>query len=328
MFWKLLSSAFVGAAIVLFIWEICSAGFLIYLRGFVFSRKCRSTALLHGKTVLITGGNTGIGKETALDLAGRGAKVIIACRDVEKGNDAVEEIQQKVPDANIIVKHLDLASLRSIRKFAEDILHSEPFIHILINNAGIAGCPKSKTEDGFEMQFGVNHLGHFLLTNLLLERIKVSSPARIVNVSSLAHIFGKINFNDINLDHGYHPLLAYARSKLANILFTRELAKRLKGTGINTYCLHPGVVHTGLGRHLGHSISRIIGVIYQGCSRMFFLSPYKGAQTTIYCAVEESLAYDSGYYYSDCTKVQPSTRATDDDLAKKLWEVSENLVSV
>lgn len=303
------------------------SGCCIYARGHFFGRKCRSSALLTGKTVLITGGNTGIGKETALNLASRGAKVIIACRDTEKGNQAAEDIKEKVPEANIFVNHLDLGSFASVRKFSEEILKREPYIHILINNAGVAGCPKSQTEDGFEMQFGVNHLGHFLLTTLLLDRIKASAPARIINLSSLAHILGKFDFNDLNLDRRYNPLLAYCRSKLANVLFTRELAKKLQGTGVTTYCLHPGAVHTELGRHLGSSISRFSGYIYNICSRIFFLSVHKGAQTSIFCAVEESLENESGCYYSDCSKVHPSARARDDKMAKKLWDVSENLIA-
>ncbi|XP_054716538.1 retinol dehydrogenase 13-like isoform X1 [Uloborus diversus] len=302
------------------------AGSLVYLHGFVIGKICRSTALLHGKTVIITGGNTGIGKQTALDLARRGAKVIIACRDLEKGKRAEEYINDQVPNAKVLIKSLDLASFKSIRRFASEILQSEPKINILINNAGVAACPKWLTEDGYEMQFGTNHLGHFLLTTLLLDRIKASAPARIVNVSSLAHIFGNINFKDINLDRGYQPLLAYCRSKLANILFTKELANRLKGTGVTTYCLHPGAVHTELGRHMGTSFSNIMGRIYHVFSRAFFKSAYKGAQTTIFCAVDESLANESGYYYSNCSKVAPSRRARDAEMAKKLWELSESFV--
>ncbi|GFT80951.1 retinol dehydrogenase 13 [Nephila pilipes] len=274
-----------------------AVGFYVYFRGFLFGRKCQSNAKLNGKTVIITGGNTGIGKETALDLASRGAKVIIACRDIEKGNAAVKDICKSVNKPILEVKQLDLASFASIKRFADDVLENERYIHILINNAGVAACKKSNTEDGFEMQFGVNHLGHFLLTNLLLERIKASAPARIVNVASIAHVYGNIDFSDINLEQGYSPIPAYCRSKLANILFTRELAKKIEGTGVNTYCLHPGAVYTGLGQHLGSSSGSCIGSLYESCSRLFFKSPYKGAQTTIYCAVEEKLAFESGYYY-------------------------------
>ncbi|GFR02942.1 hypothetical protein TNCT_257581 [Trichonephila clavata] len=164
------------------------AGFFIYVWDFLFPATYQSSAKLNGKTVVITGGNTGIGKETARDLAKRGAKVIICCRDTEKGRQAADEIRQERTDANVIVKPLDLASFSSIRQFVKEIQRSEPQINILINNAGVAVCPKSKTADGFELQFGVNHLGHFLLTNLLLDKIKASAPARIVNVTSAAHL--------------------------------------------------------------------------------------------------------------------------------------------
>ncbi|XP_055951030.1 retinol dehydrogenase 11-like isoform X1 [Argiope bruennichi] len=302
-------------------------GCFVYFRGFLFGRKCHSTARLNGKTVVITGGNTGIGKETALDLASRGAKVIIACRDVQKGYETVNDISEKVQKPDVVVKRLDLASFASIKSFAQDVLENEPYIHILINNAGVAACPKSLTEDGYEMQFGVNHLGHFLLTHLLLDRIKASVPARIINVSSIAHIYGHIDFNDINLNSNYRPIQAYCRSKLANILFTRELAKRLKGSGVTTYCLHPGAIHTGLGQHMGSSINKFVGQLYEFCSRLLFKSPTKGAQTTIYCAVEEKLANESGHYYCDCSVINPSSKAQDDSLARQLWDVSEYLIA-
>ncbi|GFQ64060.1 hypothetical protein TNCT_505591, partial [Trichonephila clavata] len=204
------------------------AVFCISLQDFLLRKEFQSDTKLCNKTAIITGGNTGIGKETALDLARRGAKVIIACRDVEKGKVAAEDIRKQVPNADVVVRHLNLASFSSIQRCAEEILMSEPYIHILINNAGIAACPKSKTVEGFEMHFGVNHLGHFLLTNLLLERIKASTPARIINVSSVAHALGKIHFSDIHLERGYNSVLAYCHSKLANVLFTRELSRRLK----------------------------------------------------------------------------------------------------
>ncbi|GIY96782.1 hypothetical protein CEXT_560041 [Caerostris extrusa] len=206
----------------------------------------------------------------------------IACRDIEKGAEAVKDINKVVNKPNLVVKHLNLASFTSIKNFAQDILENEPFIHILINNAGVAACPKSSTDDGFEMQFGVNHLGHFLLTNLLLDRLKVSAPARIVNVSSLAHmICSGINFNDINMDRNYRPIKAY-------------------GTGVTTYCLHPGAVHTGLGRHLGSSVGSFVGRLYEATSKRFFKSALMGAQTTIHCSVEERLAFESGLLLLVC----------------------------
>ncbi|KAF8774272.1 Retinol dehydrogenase 13 like protein [Argiope bruennichi] len=405
-------------------------GCFVYFRGFLFGRKCHSTARLNGKTVVITGGNTGIGKETALDLASRGAKVIIACRDVQKGYETVNDISEKVQKPDVVVKRLDLASFASIKSFAQDVLENEPYIHILINNADghidfndinlnsnyrpiqaycrsklanilftrelakrlkgakvILACrdvqkgyeavkdisdkirkpnlvvkrldlasfasiksfaqnvlenepyihilinnaawgySQSLTEDGYELQFGVNHLGHFLLTHLLLDRIKASAPARIINVSSIGHIGGHIDFSDINLNSNYHPASAYFRSKLANVLFTRELAKRLKGTGVTTYCLHPGAVYTGLGRHIEYSMSKFSGWLYDMYGRLLFKSPMIGAQTTIYCAVEEKLANESGHYYCDCTVISASSKAQDDKLARKLWDVSEDLIA-
>ena len=211
---------------------------------------CRSTASLAGKTVIITGANTGIGKITAIDMAKRQARVIMACRSVERGERAVEEVRKASGSTNVVFRQLDLASLTSVRRFSEHVLKEDPRIDILINNAGIMACPYWKTEDGFEMQFGVNHLGHFLLTNLLLDRLKAAPAARIVNVSSLSYKrCTGINFEDINSDHSYHPRRAYSQSKLANILFTRSLAMRLEGTCVTANSLHPGVICTELGRH-------------------------------------------------------------------------------
>ncbi|XP_055950744.1 retinol dehydrogenase 13-like [Argiope bruennichi] len=302
------------------------AEFLVLVWDFLFKPKCTSQAKLHNKTVIITGGNAGIGKETALDLAARGAKVILGCRDREKGKKAAEDIRRQVPQANVTVKQLDLASFSSIRQFAAEILKSEPQIHILINNAGIMACPKSKTVDGFETQMGVNHLGHFLLTNLLLDKIKASTPSRIVNVSSAAYMAGKISLSDINMEKGYNPVLAYANSKLANILFTRELARKLEGTGVTTYSLHPGSVDTELSAHVKFTIGRIFGFFYYVFSKLIFKNPKQGAQTTIYCAVDEKVANESGLYYNGCRSVEPMAKAKDDAFAKKFWEFSEHLI--
>lgn len=218
---------------------------------------CRSRVSLNGKTVIITGGNTGIGKETALDLAKRKARVILACRNDDRGQTAAEEIRKASRNKNVEYRHLDLSSLSSVRQFSSDILDEDIPVDILINNAGIMRCPYWKTEDGFEMQFGVNHLGHFLLTNLLLDRIKESPNARIVNVSSIGYkrVPEGINFDDLNSEIKYSPHKAYCQSKLANVLFTRKLAKRLEGTTVTVNSLHPGVIWTDLGRHFVKDIS-------------------------------------------------------------------------
>ena len=229
----------------------------------------KSKAKLVNKTVIITGANTGIGKETAINLAKRKAKVIIACRNPERGRNAEQEIRRKSGSDNVFYHHLDLASLTSVRQFAEWAIEEEPHIDILINNAGIMACPYWKTEDGYEMQFGVNHLGHFLLTNLLLEKMKESPAARIITVSSSLHksIKGGLNFDDLNSEENYDPRVAYCRSKLANILFTRTLAKKLIGTNVTANCLHPGVVWTELMRH----IEKKYGLIKKVCF-IFILS--------------------------------------------------------
>ena len=210
---------------------------------------CRSKQRLDGKTVIITGGNTGIGKEVALDLAKRGGRVIIACRDTTKGAAAQKEIVEVSGNENVVLKKLDLASMKSIREFANQVLAEEPQIHILICNAGVMFTPYQLTEDGFELQFGVNHLGHFLLSNLLLDRIKESAPSRIVVVASLAHYTGYLDFKDMMWSKRYNPQLSYCRSKLANVMFARELAKRVKGSGVTVCSLHPGTVYTEITRY-------------------------------------------------------------------------------
>ena len=210
---------------------------------------CYSKARLNGKTAIITGANTGIGLETAVDFAERNGRVILACRSKERGEAAVEQVKRRSGNNNVVFMQLDLASLDSVRNFATSVLDKEARIDILVNNAGIMACPYMKTADGFEMQFGVNHLGHFLLTNLLLDRLKEAPAARIVNVSSSAHQRGKINFEDLNSTKNYIPWSAYGQSKLANVLFTRSLAKHLEGTNVITNALHPGVIRTELARH-------------------------------------------------------------------------------
>ncbi|KAI3377742.1 hypothetical protein L3Q82_008887 [Scortum barcoo] len=305
---------------------------VLALRRWLAGAVCRSKVRLDGKTVLITGANTGIGKETALDMARRGARVILACRDMTRARIAADEIRQKSGNGNVVVKKLDLASLQSVRDLARDVQENEDRLDILINNAGIMMCPKWKTADGFEMQFGVNHLGHFLLTNCLLDLLKKSAPSRVVIVSSLAHEKGRIHFDDINLDKDYQRERSYRQSKLANVLFGRELAKRLEGTGVTVYSLHPGVIRTELGRHLLPTIP----LWKKAIAMPFYLlikTPWEGAQTTIYCAVEESIANVSGLYYRqvhlrDCADKTPAPQALDDAAAKKLWDLSASMVGL
>ncbi len=210
--------------------------------------RCKSTVRLDGKNVIITGGNTGIGKETALGLAMRGAKVYIACRDMKKGQLAVDEIRTKSDNQNVFIMKLDLASCESIRQFVNEYQKKEDTLHVLLLNAGVMLTPYIKTAEGFEFQFGINHLGHFYLTHLCLDMLKNSAPSRVVVVASLAYIPGSLDFNDMQWTKRYNPYLSYCRSKLANVMFARELGKRVGEDGVTVVSLHPGTVYTEITR--------------------------------------------------------------------------------
>lgn len=210
----------------------------------------QKTNRVDGRVVIITGANTGIGKETALELAKRGAHVYMACRDMERCENARAEIVLESKNKYVYCRECDLSSFESVRKFADRFKKERKELHILINNAGVMRCPKMLTKDGIELQLGTNHMAHFLLTNLLLDLLKQSAPSRIVNVSSLAHTRGQIRVADLNSEQSYDSGDAYSQSKLANVLFTRELAKRLAGTAVTVNSLHPGIVSTELGRHM------------------------------------------------------------------------------
>ncbi|XP_019878446.2 retinol dehydrogenase 13-like [Aethina tumida] len=300
------------------------------------NKMCNSTARLDGKTAVITGSNTGIGKETAQDFYQRGCRVIMACRNLQKANDAVEDIKSKCKDktnlGELIVTEVDVSNLQSVRKCAQHLLDTEQRIDLLINNAGVMAIPQSKTVDGFEMQFGTNHLGPFLFTLLLLPRIIRSKPARIVMVSSVAHTGGSIDFNDLMYEkRRYGAIGAYQQSKLANVLFAKELARRLEAAkidGVTTYSLHPGVIDTELYNSLGDTYSGFVQWTMTTINRFFAKTPLQGAQTTIYCAVDEHCANETGLYYAECAVKRPSRRAQDEETAKKLWECSLKLVGL
>ena len=232
---------------------LCTAvvGIVLFrIRRYCAGGICSSKALLDGKTVIITGGNTGIGKETAIDLAKRNARVILACRSQEKGKKAEVDVRRESGNNNVYFRKLDLASFKTIRQFAEEVLSEESRIDILINNAGVMYCSFQKTADGFESQFGVNHLGHFLLTNLLLDKIKQAPEGKIIAVSSIGHtLVSKLDLDSINSEAHYSPYDAYHKIKLANVLFAKALAKRLADTSVTVNSLHPGVVNTELTRH-------------------------------------------------------------------------------
>ncbi|XP_065671306.1 retinol dehydrogenase 11 isoform X1 [Hydra vulgaris] len=276
---------------------------------------CTTTTRLDEKVVIITGANTGIGKETAIEIAKRGGTVVMACRDLKRGQTALEDIKRLSNSHRIFLKRLDLASLSSVRKFTYEFIKEFNCLHVLINNAGIMMCPYGKTEDGFEMHFGVNHLGHFALTNLLLRHFSVHG--RIINVSSCVHKYATINFEDINFEKNYCRRKAYCQSKLANVLFTRELHRKLVGSKISVYSLHPGIINTELGRH-----SFLKYLLWLPC----FKSPMQGAQTSIYCATKEGLENESGNYFAECKLIKTMNKYFfDEGQAKKLWELSEKL---
>ncbi|XP_023947949.1 retinol dehydrogenase 11 [Bicyclus anynana] len=293
---------------------------------------CKSKRTLDGYTVVITGGNTGIGKETAIDLFKRGARVILACRDITKTEKAKEDILKEMNaehKGSVAVEKLDLSSLKSVRECALRILANEPKINILINNAGVMMTPKNTTQDGFEIHIGTNHFGHALFTLLLLPRIletAESTPARIVTVASFAHIFSNFDFNDVNIENSFYlPAKAYSRSKAANILFSRALHLKLREHNIqnvNTYSLHPGTVGTELGRDFDKTIFFGTTWLFNNVIRWFIRSPRSGAQTTIYCAIDEACDNESGLYYDNCAVSRTYWQCRNDAAALKLWNLT------
>ncbi|KAF0757418.1 retinol dehydrogenase 11-like [Aphis craccivora] len=301
---------------------------------YLLPNHCTSKTRLDGKTVVVTGCNTGIGKETAAEFYKRGARVIMACRSASRTQDAIDSIKNQTEgDTNVgelVFKYLELSFLASVRKCAKEILRTEKNIDILVNNAGIMMCPKTLSENGIELHLATNHLGHFLFTLLLMPRILKSSPARIINVTSSAYKWGdqKMHFDDINLDKNYTPSGAYGRSKLANILFTVELAKRLNGTGVTVYAVNPGVVNTELSRFVDQTVFPGASWFYNSFTKYAVKTPQQGAQTTLYCALDEKCADESGLCYSDCKVFEPEAVAKDEEVSAELWDTSCVLVNL
>lgn len=288
------------------------------------------TTDLSGKTVIVTGASSGIGIETAVELARKGARVYLACRNVEKAKPIAQEIKNSSGNAQVFVMQLDLAKLSSVRQFAKDFLDKEKRLDILINNAGMAGKPGNKpelTEDNIEITMQSNHFGHFLLTNLLLDRLKQSAPSRVVNVSSMIHTWAQIDVNNppiFQKGEKYKPLQAYACSKLANVWFTRGLASRLHDTGVTTTSLHPGVIVSEFNRDLPSVVQTAIQYI----GGQFMKTPQQGAQTTLYCATAPELTHVNGAYFQDCKPKASSLLSLDDELVEKFWKHSEKLVGL
>jgi NAD(P)-dependent dehydrogenase (short-subunit alcohol dehydrogenase family) len=281
---------------------------------------------ISGKTVVITGANTGIGEAAAAELARRGADVVITSRDPERGRGAVGRISKRT-GREVGLIELDLASFESVRRAARELLERCSSIHVLVNNAGLLVGDRRTTAEGFELTFGVNHIGHFLLTELLLDRLKASAPARIVNVTSAAHRWAARGLdwdNLMSVRGSYVGLEVYAQSKLANLYFTRELARRLVGTGVTSYAVHPGVVATRFARD--GDVRGPISAFY-AIAAPFLLSPARGAKTVVYCAAEPGIEGDSGGYFVRRRRARPLPIAERDDEAARLWQVTERWIA-
>ncbi|EIT85868.1 short-chain dehydrogenase/reductase SDR [Fictibacillus macauensis ZFHKF-1] len=279
---------------------------------------------MHGKTVLITGANAGMGLASTIKLAAEGAKVIMLCRNLERGNEARKEAQQQSGSTAIELMQCDLGDIASIKNFAQEFLKKYDTLDILLNNAGVVTIRRQETKDGFERVLGVNHLGHFLLTNLLLPSLQAAEQGRIVTVASGAYKAGRIHFDDLFLKQSFNPAKAYAQSKLANILFTKELARQLSNTKVTANCVHPGAVATqiGVNRDTGFG-KRIVALL-----KPFFLTPEKGAETALYVATEPSLHNVSGqYFYKKQQQLLPA-KATNDYDALRLWGWSSELTGL
>jgi NAD(P)-dependent dehydrogenase (short-subunit alcohol dehydrogenase family) len=274
---------------------------------------------MQGRTVVITGGNSGIGLVAARELARQGAELVLACRDTAKTASALESINAvaATPAINVPV---DLASLESVRGLATALLERCPRIDVLINNAGLFPSSQERTQDGFEMQFGVNHLSHFLLTALLRDRLVATEGARVVTVSSMLHKRGRIDFESFRGVAKYNANAAYAQSKLANVLFALALSRRLQGTGVTSNVLHPGGVATDITRDLPWLVRKLIGFV--------FISPEMGAKTTLMLAADPALAGVTGAYYDQCKRADVAAAANDTALQDRLWQVSADLVGV
>lgn len=283
-----------------------------------------SVNALRGKICVVTGATSGIGRATAEALSGMGAELGIVCRDRARGEELRAALLSRPGCAPVRVFVADLAVQSQIRHAAAEILAAYPRIQLLVNNAGLVNLQHSVTPDGIEAVFAVNHLAYFLLTLLLLDRLRESAPARIVNVASHAHKFvSGIAFDDLGHERSYSWTRVYGQSKLANLLFTRELARRLEGSGVTVNALHPGAVATGLGRNNGGWARALIGLLAP-----FFRTPEKGAATSIYLASSPAVEGISGRYFASCREVQPSAAARDDAAARRLWALSEEMTGL
>jgi len=276
------------------------------------------------KVCLITGATSGIGKATAMGLANMGASVVMVGRDRGRGEAALAEIKEGSANASVDLMLTDLSSQEDIRRLADEFKDAYPRLDVLVNNAGVIRSKRVTSADGIEMTFAVNHLAYFLLTNLLLDLLKASAPSRIVNVSSAEQRNGTIDFDDLQAEKGYKTAKAYGQSKLANVLFTYELARRLEGTGVTVNCLHPGA---GVRTNLGSGVSGVFGFTVRALTPLM-KSPEKGAETSIYLASSPEVEGLSGGYFVKKAEARSSDVSHDERIARRLWEVSAELTNV
>src|ERR1700722_384296 len=275
---------------------------------------------MKGKTIVATGATSGIGEAAVLALAGQGARIVIVARDEARGRATMQKIEPKAPGLGHRLHLADLSSIAETRRVGAGITASEPRIDVLINNAGALFSNRRVTPEGVELTFALNHMSYFVLTETLRERLIASAPARIVSTSSTAHQGAKLDFDDLQSTEGYGGLKVYGRSKLANILFTRELARRLAGTGVTANCLHPGVVATRFGESSGGFAGLLIPFL-----RPLFISPEAGADTIISLTSSPEVEKTTGEYFVKRKITEPSAAARDDAAAKRLWVESEKL---
>jgi NAD(P)-dependent dehydrogenase (short-subunit alcohol dehydrogenase family) len=281
---------------------------------------------MQGKVVVVTGSNVGIGLETAVGVAAQEATTVLACRNQAKAEAAAKEVTQRTWNDDVHVVPLDLADLASVRKAADEILTRWDRLDVLVNNAGGTWSVRQETVQGFEYTFGVNHLGHFFLTNLLLDRLRAAGPSRVVNVTSVGHHAARrgMRFDDLQSEKHYEAMEAYCRSKLANVLFTRQLAKRLEGTGVTANAVHPGSVRSSFGMD-----GDLHGFMNFGMriARPFEISPKRGARTSLYLATSPDVAIKTGMYWVRSKPGHMSRQARNEEAARRLWDESERLLA-
>lgn len=277
--------------------------------------KTTKQSSMKGKTCMITGANSGIGYVMALELARMNAHVVMVCRSKERGEAARNRIMSQTKNQSVDLLIADLSSMKQVRELTEEFKNRYVDLHVLINNAVIWPKKRMMAEGGLELQFAVNHLSHFLLTNLLLDVIKASAPARIVNVSSGIHRRVKLDFDDLQSEKKYWNMWVYGRTKLMNVYFTHELARRLKGTGVTVNSFTPGMTATNLGRYMSPAA--------QWFFRVFGRSPEKGARTGVYLASSPEVEGVTGKYFADCRERMSSKVSYDEDIARRLWKVSD-----